>query len=991
MKKNLLVFTAICLVIFTVAGPAAGSAAGDGSVTMVPPERGMYSIGDKLIFSGTNTDSDTTYLFITGPGLDTGGAQIQSTHPLSSPVIDGDASTFQAAITRTGNKWLWTWDTQNVLTDGTYTIYAVSKPRDLPHINETHYARVALIIMKPANNLTTTGAGSPGKNPADAGMSRGDAAVTITRPAGGLHLHAIGDTLTFSGTNTASGTTYLFITGPDPAKGLQIQSTHPLNSPVIDGDASTFLATGVGTDNRWSYTWSTRDVTLETGTYVVYAAGTPRDVPSISSTQYAKLAVIMMRPENMNSSDSNLSVPSVVMQRAGTTDSGTGKGSPPITIAGIAKGTAYSPVAIWILCAPGSGGEGHVEQHSISPDPATGYYSMSYGSDCIDEGNYHVVVQHPGQNNIPDIYLSGNSTGGADNGDLWVWKRTIQQYGEGKGTKIFKVSGPGSLQGDDAFEALVQAFNDSGVDDRIAIAPLPAVTSTGSDHTVPAVNNSGEEDSAQPRNGFSSAGPGAGPSFNVDTVAVDPKGDLAAGTPVTVSFRINFSETGNETFPSADELQLSTGLENPRWDHTLVLDGVENPRPDSTGRILIVSGWVLSYRPSNSESLKVTLSGTAPHVPSPANITLFTVTEFGSDGNPVAGPGTRRTAGNIPGTGQPVLSGTGALANPAVPVATGVTMIKRPSGDVAAGCVMIPRTGLNIQKTIGFSYSNISVFTPESAGNFSSRFTKTGAVITKEQAETIARKAFPHYSPDTIIMEYSDGGINSRMWRFDLRKDDRQLVLGTLDAYTGDLTDYNVVSSRLWNGTPEIPHPAATSMEKAQLTAENEIRERNGELPLKLVDSKVNEDGNYLFNYRRVIQGVPCYRDGIVITVDSGTGNVVMYSKAWYTPENAVASQSVPAISRDAAIALVEREAMACYPESAGSFRIVSADLRWMDLYNQETFMPAPGVIPLVWYVRFDDATIRAGEFPVPEEGWVDAQNGTLRSIAYFHCRSNCG
>jgi len=342
---------------------------------------------------------------------------------------------------------------------------------------------------------------------------------------------------------------------------------------------------------------------------------------------------------------------------------------------------------------------------------------------------------------------------------------------------------------------------------------------------------------------------------------------------------------------------------------------------------------------------------------------------------------------------QPVRSGNGTRAG--MPDPAGIPANTSPAAITQKGapdeCTMVPRTGLNTSRAIGYSFSNISVFTPESAGNFSSAYTKTGAVIPKEEAENRTRKAFPYYSPDHIAIEYSDGGVNSRVWKFDMRKDDRQLVLGTLDAYTGELMDYNVVFSRFLEGTLEVSPPATTSMEGARLAAETEIRKRNGGLPLKLVDSRVDYDGNYFFNYRRVIQGVPCYKDGITVTVDPGTGSVVTYSKTWNTPENAVAAQPVPAVSRDAAIALVEREAVACYPESADSFRIVAADLRWMDLYNQEKYIPAPGVIPLVWYVQFDDATIRAWEFPNPEEGWVDAQNGTLQSMAYFHCRSNCG
>jgi hypothetical protein len=495
----------------------------------------------------------------------------------------------------------------------------------------------------------------------------------------------------------------------------------------------------------------------------------------------------------------------------------------------------------------------------------------------------------------------------------------------------------------------------------------------------------------QSGSGFSGTESAAGvPAYQVDTVIIDPPGDLASGTPVTVSYRVNISGTGtNETFPAADELLMSTGLEKSRWEYTLVLDGVENPRSEIFGRTLAVSGWVLSYPSSASESLKVTLSGTTPRVPAIRNVTLFTVTEYDSHNNPVPGSEISRTARNIPGSGQPDLSGTGLSANPAVPVTTGLTMTEKPGGTIAGGCALVPRTGLNTHKTIGFSWSDISVFVPESAGNFSSAFTTTGAVITKEQAETLARKAFPQYSPDAVIMEYSDGSVNSRMWKFDMRRDDRQLVLGTLDAYTGNLTSY-MIPTRIRRGTSEIALPAITTMNSARLIAEKEIRKRNGDLPLQMVDSRIGQDGIIYVNYRRMIRGIPCYKDGVTLAVAPG-GDVVMYSMTWYTPENAVAARTVPAVSRDAAIALVEKQARACYPESADNFRIVSAELRWMDLYNQEKYIPEPGVIPLTWYVRFDDATIRAWEYPVPEEGWVDAQNGTIRSLAYFHCRSNCG
>ena len=317
----------------------------------------------------------------------------------------------------------------------------------------------------------------------------------------------------------------------------------------------------------------------------------------------------------------------------------------------------------------------------------------------------------------------------------------------------------------------------------------------------------------------------------------------------------------------------------------------------------------------------------------------------------------------------------------------------RSFGKAGDACTLVPIEAVTGSDAAGFTYQNTTVFTAVSAGNYSSPFGKKDAGITIDKAKESARNAFPHYSPDRVGMEYSDGSDSVRGWNFELYKDDQKIVTGALDADTGDLKDY-FISTSLQREQQGDSHPAVT-IDSARATAENEIRERNGELPLKLVESRLDSPsprppgmeaaGNYVFLFRRIIRGVPCNTDGFTISVDSGTGNVVSYYKSWHTPENAVAAQPVPAIPREAAIAVIEREAKACYPDSADSFRIVSADLQWMDLYDPDKFTPSPGVIPLAWYVRFDDKTIREREFPVPEEGTVDAQNGTLLSMYYVH------
>ncbi len=120
-------------------------------------------------------------------------------------------------------------------------------------------------------------------------------------------------------------------------------------------------------------------------------------------------------------------------------------------------------------------------------------------------------------------------------------------------------------------------------------------------------------------------------AFSISTVTIDPSGDLIPGTPVTVSFKADFSGSGGETFPSEDALQMITDLEKPKWTWTLLINGVENPRPQAGGRMLELGGWDLSYPTKNvEESIRVTLEGTTPTVTSTSNKTIIKLQETDS-------------------------------------------------------------------------------------------------------------------------------------------------------------------------------------------------------------------------------------------------------------------------------------------------------------------------------------------------------------------------
>ncbi|MDO9323869.1 MAG: MEMAR_RS02690 family S-layer glycoprotein, partial [Methanoregula sp.] len=123
-----------------------------GAVTIVAAGDQSYYLGEEIKFSGTNTESYKTYLFIMGPNLQPAGSRIQISNPRSLAVSNNDASTFQVVDVNGNNTWSWKWGTANVALDaGTYTIYAVSQPKDYSgqHLADAAFGTVSVIIKKP--------------------------------------------------------------------------------------------------------------------------------------------------------------------------------------------------------------------------------------------------------------------------------------------------------------------------------------------------------------------------------------------------------------------------------------------------------------------------------------------------------------------------------------------------------------------------------------------------------------------------------------------------------------------------------------------------------------------------------------------------------------------------------------------------------------------------------------------------------------------------
>jgi len=132
-----------------------------GTVTVTAAGDGSYYLGEEVKFSGTNTETVKTYLFIAGPNLQSVGSQIISTNPRADKV-DGsttkiDPTTFAQADVASDNTWSWKWGTATVALDaGTYTVYAVSAPRDSDNLANVAYGTVSIIIKKPFISATVS-------------------------------------------------------------------------------------------------------------------------------------------------------------------------------------------------------------------------------------------------------------------------------------------------------------------------------------------------------------------------------------------------------------------------------------------------------------------------------------------------------------------------------------------------------------------------------------------------------------------------------------------------------------------------------------------------------------------------------------------------------------------------------------------------------------------------------------------------------------------
>jgi PGF-CTERM protein len=268
-------------------------------------------------------------------------------------------------------------------------------------------------------------------------------AVTIV--AAGDQSYFLGEEVRFSGTNTESYKTYLFIIGPNlNENGAQLVAPR---ASVENLNPSTFVIADVAGDNTWSYKWGTATIPLDAGTYTIYAVSQPVDraADHIADASYGTVSIIIKKP----------------FVSATASQSTVAKGDK-IYITGTAEGQPSPGVAIWIM------GKNYAfyQTESVNSDASFKYEVKQEDTKSLTSGQYFIVVQHPMANNQFDVDLNPGASGrlaGASN--IWVRNLMLNAPGSTQGTNVFLINGPGALQGSDAANALVEAINDPNVDD----------------------------------------------------------------------------------------------------------------------------------------------------------------------------------------------------------------------------------------------------------------------------------------------------------------------------------------------------------------------------------------------------------------------------------------------------------------------------------------------------------------------------------------------
>ncbi len=402
----------------------------------ITADRDIIYFGDIITFSGSNSESDTVYLYVTGPNLPWQGGLLTDPRTPINPYVA--PLQFTVSEVQDDNTWEYNWQTSNLNIDaGTYTIYAVTTPSDTDQLSETQYDTESVVFIadnriypQMPDNTAEEDISTDGQPQ----IPKSDDKISITA---NRDLGYLGNEIKLSGTNFDTNETYLFITGPNlPSNGGAL--TDP-KSPICSSPNCyyrEFTVTDVNADKTWEYKWQTANLNIDPSTYTIYAVTTSNDKNNLTNAHYATVSVTLRKPYlNAHVSDD------VIEQNES------------LYIRGVAEGDPSQGVAFWIM------GRNFVSfnTEAVNDDGTFEYELDEYTTAGMSQGQYFVVVQHPMYNDELDVYPRGD--GG------YIYRYVFGSYPIANSV-LFTLEGPGSPPTSSVLNALLFNLNNPNIDDR---------------------------------------------------------------------------------------------------------------------------------------------------------------------------------------------------------------------------------------------------------------------------------------------------------------------------------------------------------------------------------------------------------------------------------------------------------------------------------------------------------------------------------------------
>jgi len=328
----------------------------------------------------------------------------------------------------------------------------------------------------------------------------------------------LGETVCIRGINKDSCCVYLFIMGPCQAcPGTNLCCMEP----VVSGDESTFTSVAVNPDGYWEYIWQTKLSMMDLGQYTIYAASKPDDGPSLegvpctecdsvkaSCAAWDKVPFTFLEPTLTAEISPKIlrieccdPIPIVVSGTANGIVSDSleygrricpGPGCPDQGDQEIEAEFNPVPIAVWVFGQDKVAGQKYIFTTAITDCPS-GNFSIDISDEFnelqLQPGEYKVVVQHPMYNHvldiIPDTWLIEwystypwwfkfwNPTYVRDPNRAFVISRVPVQW-----SKLFQIDGPGRMVGMNAYNELIEGFDDQNIDDKIVVLNFKVESNT---------------------------------------------------------------------------------------------------------------------------------------------------------------------------------------------------------------------------------------------------------------------------------------------------------------------------------------------------------------------------------------------------------------------------------------------------------------------------------------------------------------------------------